>query len=110
MLSVSELLSFTSAGDHSREEPATENVAHVCLGYTQSWLPQGDEGDGGETSMSMDSPLQMDRVDFSLPMCCFISECRRIWSGDGGRGGRPVWSLNFFGDLVPSRVGPETGP
>ena len=74
MLRVSESLSFTPAGDHSREEPTIEKVVQECLVVKQSLLPQGDEGEGGDTSMSMDSPLQMERVDFSFPMCCLISE------------------------------------
>ena len=60
-------------------------------------LPLENVGDGGEISMSIDSPLHNDRFDLGGVMSLMSLESMLTWSG-------------LRGVRTPSMAGPETGP
>ena len=68
----------------------------IC--YFKMYLPLDVEGEGGEISMSMDSPLQRDKLDLGVK-----SRVSTISVSD-------TWSCGRRGVRMPSIAGTDTGP
>ena len=80
-----------------------ENLGFIVLWNVRKNIPLDDEGDGGEISISIDSPLQSDRLELGG-----VNDVS--WHWDTCPISVDTWRWGRRGVWIPSMAGIDTGP